>query len=84
MVTIEVDVPAEIVKFLEAIGIGARKYIERGLPEWVAGDLDACCDIDVWFRGADVPAIAKYLVEAGDTNPIMREKAGVPAGAEKE
>ena len=49
MVKIEVEVPDEIVKLLDSIKLGVKGYVERNLPGWLAYDLDACDDLDVWF-----------------------------------
>lgn len=50
---------------------GARKgYVERNLPGWLACDLDACDDLDVWFD-ADVKTICKYLVDDSAGNDIV-------------
>ena len=51
--------------------------MEKNLPTWLACDLDACDDLDVWFD-ADIKAISRYLVEVGAGNDIVRSKAGLP------
>jgi hypothetical protein len=76
MVKIEVEVPDEIVKFLDSIKLGVKGYVERNLPGWLACDLDACDDLDVWFD-ADVKTICKYLVYDSAGNDIVCDRAGL-------
>jgi hypothetical protein len=73
---VEIEVPDEIAKFLDAIHLGAKANVERGLATWIAGDLDACDDLDVWFD-VGLKLICSYLCAMGAGNDVCEIKAGL-------
>ena len=77
MVKTEIDVPQGIAEFLDEICLGAEADIERNPLTCLAGDVDACDNLEVWFN-VDIKPVAMYLVEVGAGNDIMRSKADLP------
>ena len=77
MVKTEIDVPHGMAKFLDEILLGGAADIERNPPTCLAGDVDACDNLEVWFD-VDIKPVAMYLVEVGAGNDIVRSKADLP------